>query len=258
MRVGVRRSANRCRELPLVRAQLFDMTLDVEAALAIVLYAARALDEADSGSEFHQQIVRITTPLIKYAVCRQARQTAGMAMNIRGGNGYIEEWVNAKLVRDSFLGSIWEGAENVVALDVARAASRDRAHEALFRDLEARITALRDSDARREAEPLAAAMKSTRHRFEQLLTTDAAVRDAKMTHVCDRLAALVCATLLLEDADVQASEGGGYRKLLVATEYRRRYVDRQDPLDGSNSGVKWLDEVIDWGAVPAEAAMSSS
>ncbi|MGH2633148.1 MAG: acyl-CoA dehydrogenase family protein, partial [Tepidiformaceae bacterium] len=99
-------------ELPLVRAQLFDMTLDVEAALAIVLYAARALDEADAGSEFHQQIVRITTPLIKYAVCRQARQTAGMAMNIRGGNGYIEEWVNAKLVRDSFLGSIWEGAEN--------------------------------------------------------------------------------------------------------------------------------------------------
>jgi len=243
-------------ELPLVRAQLFDMTLDVEAALAIVLYAARALDEADSGSEFHQQIVRITTPLIKYAVCRQARQTAGMAMNIRGGNGYIEEWVNAKLVRDSFLGSIWEGAENVVALDVARAASRERAHEALFRDLEARIAALRDPGARRASEPLSAVMAATRGRFEELLTMDAATRDPKMTHLCDRLAALVCATLLFEDADAQASEGDGYRKLLVAAEYRRRYIDRQDPLDNTTMGVQWLDEVVDWGAVPAEAALA--
>jgi len=243
-------------ELPLVRAQLFDMTLDVEAALAIVLYAARALDEADAGSEFHQQIVRITTPLIKYAVCRQARQTAGMAMNIRGGNGYIEEWVNAKLVRDSFLGSIWEGAENVVALDVARAASRERAHDALFRDLHARIAGLHDSEARREAEPLAAALEATQRRFEALLAASALEREAKMTHMCGRLAALICATLLLEDADAQATAGGGYRKLLVATEYRRHYVDRQDPLDASSAGVRWLDEVVDWGAVPAEATMS--
>ena len=243
-------------ELPLVRAQLFDMTLDVEAALAIVLYAARALDEADAGSEFHQQIVRITTPLIKYAVCRQARQTAGIAMNIRGGNGYIEEWVNAKLVRDSFLGSIWEGAENVVALDVARAASRERAHDALFRDLERRVAGLHDSDARREAEPLAAALEATQQRFEALLVASAPEREAKMTHMCDRLAALICTTLLLEDADAETRGGGGYRKLLVATEYRRRNVDRQDPLDGSSAGVRWLDEVIDWGAVPAEAAMS--
>ncbi|HVA40130.1 MAG TPA: acyl-CoA dehydrogenase family protein [Candidatus Binataceae bacterium] len=240
-------------ELPLVRAQLFDMTLDVEAAIAIVLYAARALDEADAGSEFHQQIVRITTPLIKYAVCRQARQTAGMAMNIRGGNGYIEEWVNAKLVRDSFLGSIWEGAENVVALDVARAASRERAHDALFRDIYGRIAGLHDSDAKRESEPLAAALEATRQRFEALLAASALEREAKMTHMCDRLAALVCATLLLEDADAQATAGGGYRKLLVATEYRRHYVDRQDPLDGSNAGARWLDEVVDWAAVPAEA-----
>lgn len=240
-------------ELPLVRAQLFDMTLDVEAATAIVLYAARALDEADSGSEFHQQIIRITTPLIKYAVCRQARQTAGMAMNIRGGNGYIEEWVNAKLVRDSFLGSIWEGAENVVALDVARAASRERAHEALFRDLHSRVSALRDADARREAVPLDAALDALHARFEALLVVAPAERDAKMTHLCDRLAALVCSTLLLEDADAQARAGGGYRKLLVATEYRQRYIDRQDPLEASSAGVKWLDEVIDWGDVPAEA-----
>ena len=240
-------------QLPLVREQLFTMTLDVEAALAIVLYAARALDEADAGSEVHQRIVRIVTPLIKYAVCKQARQTAGMAMNLRGGNGYIEEWVNAKLLRDSFLGSIWEGAENVVAIDVARAAGRERAHDALFADLRARLAGIQDTDARREAGLIEAAITVAATRFEGLLAAPTAEREARMTYLCDRLAALVCATLLVEDADAQSRSGEGYRKLLVASEYRRRYIDRQDPLDYSDAGVRWLDEVVDWGAVPATA-----
>ena len=42
-------------------------------------------------------------------------------MNVRGGNGYVEEWVNARLLRDAYLGAIWEGSANVVALDVQRA-----------------------------------------------------------------------------------------------------------------------------------------
>jgi len=240
-------------ELPLVREQLFEMTLDVEAAVAIVLYAAAALDAADAGSEFHDHIVRITTPLIKYAVCRQSRTTSGMAMNIRGGNGYIEEWVNAKLLRDSHLGSIWEGAENVVALDVARAASKERAHDALFRDLESRIAALKSPEVTREAAKLAEALRATRARFERLLAADTAEREARMTYMCDRLAAVACCTLLFEEADAQVRSGKGYRKLLVATEYRRRHLDRIDPLDYSNAAVKWLDEIVDWGSVPAEA-----
>jgi acyl-CoA dehydrogenase len=243
-------------ELPLLREQVFEMTLDTEAALAIVLYAARCLDEADAGSEYHQSLVRIVTPLIKYANCKQARLTAGVAMNIRGGNGYIEEWVNAKLVRDSLLGSIWEGAENVVALDVARAASRERAHDALFRDLSERLAHLRDADVLREAEPLAEAGHTIAERLERLLAAEPAEREAKMGAMCERLAALVCCTLLMQEADAQAAAGEGYRKLLVATEYRRRKLDRQDPLDSFGAGVRWLDEVVDWGAVPAEAISS--
>lgn len=238
----------------LLREQLFEMTLDVEAALGLVLYAAAALDAADAGSEHHQKLVRIVTPLIKYAVCRQARQTTGLAMNIRGGNGYIEEWVNARLVRDAFLGSIWEGAENVVALDVARAARKDRAHEALFADLSARLGEIADTDVRAEAERASEAIGPLQRRLEALLIAPPEEREPRMAHVCDRLAALVCTVLLLCEAESQAHIAGGYRKLLVAAEYRRRRLDLVDPLDLGTAGVKWLDEVLDWGRVPAEAA----
>ena len=241
-------------DLPLLREQIFEMTLDSEAALSIVLYAARCLDEADAGSESHELLVRIVTPLIKYANCRQARTTTGMAMNVRGGNGYIEEWVNARLLRDAHLGSIWEGAENVVALDVARAAARQRAHDALFRDLEAQLDGLTDPEALRIADGVRERLRDTAERFERLLAADEDRREARMAAMCDRLAALVCSVLLLSEAGAQAESGLGYRKLLVANEYRKRRLDRIDPLDFGDEGVTFLDEVVDDGRVPAGAA----
>ena len=51
---------------------------------------------------------------------------------MRGGNGYIEEWVNARLVRDAQIGLLWEGTSNINALDVLRrAVAKTRAHKAL-------------------------------------------------------------------------------------------------------------------------------
>uniref|UniRef100_UPI00397972AC acyl-CoA dehydrogenase family protein n=1 Tax=Salmonella sp. SAL4457 TaxID=3159912 RepID=UPI00397972AC len=77
--------------------------------------------------------VRILTPLIKFRACRDARRATGDAMEVRGGVGYIEEWSDPRLVRDAHLGSIWEGTSNIVALDVARAVSREQALEPLQR-----------------------------------------------------------------------------------------------------------------------------
>jgi alkylation response protein AidB-like acyl-CoA dehydrogenase len=240
-------------DLPLLREQIFEMVVDAEAALSIVLYAARALDDADAGSEYHQLLVRIVTPLIKYANCRQARSVAGMAMNVRGGNGYIEEWVNARLLRDAHLGSIWEGAENVVALDVARAAARQRAHEALFRDLEQRLDALTEPDALRIAQPVRERLHDTAQRFETLLAAEEDAREARMAAMCDRLASLVCTVLQLGEADAQLRAGLGHRKLLVANEYRIRRLEHIDPLDFGDEGNTFLDEVVEGGRVPAGA-----
>jgi len=240
-------------DLPLVREQLFEMVLDSEAALAIVLFAAQALDRADGGSEHDELVVRIVTPLIKYANCRRARWTTGMAMNIRGGNGYIEEWVNARLLRDAHLGSIWEGAENVVALDVARAAMRNGAHEALFRELETRLDEVADETARAEAAAARDALEGVRRRFEALLTAAEDEREAKMAAMCDRLAAAVCTALLTVEGDREARSGQGYGKLLAAREYRRRYLERVDPLDADNAVLRWLGPLVDGAPVPASA-----
>jgi hypothetical protein len=128
-------------ELPLVRRQLIKMILPAEAALSVAFFAAQCLQRADAGDAEAQALRRILTPLVKLRACRDARKVTGDAMELRGGNGYIEEWIEPRLLRESHLGSIWEGTSNIIALDVARAAARAGAHRVLAARLQPMIDA---------------------------------------------------------------------------------------------------------------------
>jgi len=118
-------------EMPLMQRQLLKMMLPTEQARSMFMQIATLLPRADGGEEMARKCVRILTPLIKFRACRDARRVTGDAMEVRGGVGYIEEWSDARLVRDAHLGSIWEGTSNIVALDIARAATREQALEPL-------------------------------------------------------------------------------------------------------------------------------
>ncbi|MBK0328878.1 acyl-CoA dehydrogenase family protein [Rhodobacteraceae bacterium F11138] len=118
-------------DLPVMRRQLIKMATTAEQGRAMVFHTADVLRRADAGDEAMQKVLRILTPLVKFRTCRDARKVAGDAMEVRGGCGYIEEWSDARVLRDAHLGSIWEGTSNIVALDVARAVRREDALSAL-------------------------------------------------------------------------------------------------------------------------------
>jgi hypothetical protein len=142
--VAARRMAFRRRlaDMPLMRRQLCKLILPAEQARAMTFQTAEALRRSDAGEDGAYALVRILTPLLKFRACRDARKVAGDAMEVRGGCGYIEEWPEARLVRDAHLGSIWEGTSNIVALDVLRAARRENALDALALHLDGQADAL--------------------------------------------------------------------------------------------------------------------
>jgi len=112
-------------EFPLMRRQLAKMIVWSEQARTMVFQTAEAMSMADLGDARQAKLLRIMTPLIKFRACRDARKVTGDAMEVRGGCGYIEEWSDARILRDAHLGSIWEGTSNIVALDVRRAIVRE-------------------------------------------------------------------------------------------------------------------------------------
>jgi hypothetical protein len=117
------------------------LIVPTEQALSMTMAAAAAMGDAEAGSAEAGQVLRILTPLVKFRACRDNVAVATGAMEVRGGNGYIEEWVNARLIRDAQVGLLWEGTSNINALDVIdRAVGKQRSHKALEVLLRGRLT----------------------------------------------------------------------------------------------------------------------
>jgi putative acyl-CoA dehydrogenase len=109
-------------EQPLMRNVLADLALESEAATALSLRLARAFDHL--GDRRESALRRLLTPVAKFWVCKRGSHFAQEAMECLGGNGYVEEGgegVMARIYREMPLNSIWEGAGNIMALDLLRA-----------------------------------------------------------------------------------------------------------------------------------------
>ena len=135
-------------EQPLMRNVLADLALEAEAATALVLRLARAFDGRHARDEHEALLARVLTPAAKYWVCKRLPAVAAEAMEVMGGNGYVEEGPFARFYREAPLNSIWEGSGNVMCLDVLRAFGKTPSvREALVQEIGAARGANRTLDA---------------------------------------------------------------------------------------------------------------
>ncbi|MBT2903960.1 acyl-CoA dehydrogenase family protein [Streptomyces cellulosae] len=175
---------------PLMRNVLADLALESEAAATLALRLAAAYDD---GGEQERALLRIAVPAAKYWVTKRCAPVAVEAAECLGGNGYVEESGMPRLVRESPLNSIWEGAGNVQALDVLRALRRDPGTlDAYLRE----VGKARGADHR-----LDAAIKN-------LLTdlADLEAAEARARRLTERLALVLQASLLVRHAPPEVAD----------------------------------------------------
>ncbi|MEU7904712.1 isovaleryl-CoA dehydrogenase [Actinoplanes sp. NPDC049118] len=166
---------------PLMRNVLADLAVESEAATALALRLAGAVDRGVRGDTQERAFSRLAVPVAKFWVCKRQPAVVGEALECLGGNGYVEESGLPRLYRDAPLNSIWEGSGNVQALDVLRAMRRDPDSLEAFRaevaaaagaderldTAAARLTALLgdgddlESDARRIVERMALVLQGS-------------------------------------------------------------------------------------------------
>lgn len=216
-------------EMPLMRRQLAKMILRAEQARAMVFQTADALRASDAGEEGAAQLLRILTPLVKFRACRDARQVTGDAMEVRGGCGYIEEWPEARLLRDAHLGSIWEGTSNIVALDVLRAAEREAGFTALSAHIRKRL-------AEAPLEGCEAALERARHLLDRAQHDPALARSA-----ASALYHITSAAALAWEA---ARSGDANRAALARMVLTHRVLPR-DPLAGEDADAALLPALVE-------------
>ena len=202
-------------DFPLMRRQLLKLMVPAAQALSMTFATADALDRGAVAE------LRLLTGLLKLRACRDNIPVATGAMEARGGNGYIEDYVTARLIRDAQVGLLWEGTSNINALDViGRAVGKlgaQRALGALLRGRLAQAAALpagfraRLGHAWDRAEALAAAAPE-----------DALARQAART-----LYDAACAVLMAWEA---TRPGADARRALLARMVLEHRLTPRDPL----------------------------
>ena len=241
-------------ELPQHARDVLEMLLDAEAGCSVILNAAALLDRADAGETNARALIRLVIPLAKYWLTARARVVAGEAMNVRGGNGYIEEWVNARLVRDAYLGAIWEGSTNVVALDVQRALLREGCFEPAAGFVQARLDTVTEPRAKAWVDVVAATMAELRRRVAAWPALSEAERELDARPVADALYHALAGALLLAEGQTLLGERHSARKLLAASLYLKKWL-RPPPPPASLFTPRecgHLPALIDWTPVGVE------
>jgi acyl-CoA dehydrogenase len=230
---------------PLMRRKLAEMIVDVEAVQAMVFDGTGATNHRQP----HNIRQRIAVPVTKLKACRLGITAASDAIEIHGGNGYIETWPVARLLRDAQVNTIWEGPDNILCLDVRRGIEQTQAHETLLARLRDAVSVSDDDETTRlvssRIEDLDAAIAAWAKLDNGSL---GGLAEARLFPLAQFMGDVYAGALLTEQAAWEREARGTDRKALVARLYAQRYLEDRGPLRGidadSDEALERFDELV--------------
>lgn len=239
---------------PLMRRQLMKIMVPTEQALSMALWSADVMGRAHAGDHGAAELLRILTPVFKFRACRDNIPVASHALEVRGGTGYIEEWANARLVRDAQIGTLWEGTSNINALDVVtRAVGKSSGHRALQAAIDDRLG--RSPSLPGQFRGLLSATMGRAADFAEKVAADPK-QEKRCRMAAGTLYHAATAALLAAEGAALGMAGGDARRLLLARMVLAHRLTPHDPFAWHDDS--WEDEatslLLSDAAVPLEKA----
>ncbi len=207
-------------EHPLMRRKLAEMIVDVEAVQAMLFEGYGHPNH--QRPEMARERARIVPPLAKLKAARLGIATASDAIEIHGGNGYIETWPVARILRDAQINTLWEGPDNILCLDVRRAIQREAADVPFL----ARINEALDNAG--EVVPIAGVVRERAEDLHGAINAwkelEAVTAEARLYALSQFMAEVYAAAILCERAEWEMRTFDDDRKSIIATLYTERYL----------------------------------
>ena len=154
---------------PAMRRILLDLQAQAEGARVVAYWTAIVLDESEHHPDAavrraRQGLVALLTPVVKAFLTHLGHHGANEALGVLGGHGYVHDWGIEQHVRDSRIAMIYEGTNEIQAIDLLMRKVLDRPErlDALLDAFREEIGALRaEADADAGADAPRAAMLRT-------------------------------------------------------------------------------------------------
>jgi len=222
-------------EHPLVRAKLWELGSLHLANFHLVWRCIRGLDAADSGDEEAGQLLRLLTPMAKRESAEIAVYLARESMELMGGMGYIEDTVLPKIMRDVMVLPIWEGAGNIMVLDMIRAAAKSKGLAFLLAEIK---TLVQGND--RYGEMITREAVSLIMGIQQLLEADRETLEFQGKKLFLELTRLYQCALLIGERDGKHNNRIDLALRFLMQGMDRCYIPQKAPT------VEQIDDLIGW------------
>lgn len=216
-------------EYAMVKQTLADMLVECEVNTGACFEMIRYFDKVHTSgdaSDDERIMARMLVPLMKYRTGEAAKEAAHQAIETHGGNGYIEEYVTPRLLRDAQVLSVWEGPANILALDLIRVMKKYKGHEVFFRIMEHEIESLTHP----LSEPLKMTLTETiaelKASITRLMKQPEDIMTYHMKAFADYLVDVFEWVVILKEAEDQAETDGNTRKFVVARLYQKKHFEQ--------------------------------
>ncbi len=229
----------------MVQQTIVTMLAELRASTALAFEAAGAIDAATANPAapviaWH----RLTTALAKYRTGELAVRNASRAIEVLGGNGYVEEYVTARMYREAQVLPVWEGPANIQALEVLRTMTpRWRSDLVMARRVE-RVAAAAAADprSRQMADLLQARWREAEGAIAWIAEHPASASE-HARRLADFLSEILEFLLVLEEA-LEGLKEGDERDLVVAWWLARLHL-APAPAHGLGEDLAWLAPIYD-------------
>lgn len=134
-------------DFPMVQESLATMKSKLEVELATTFDLIKLFDKVTSENASDEETIlnRLKIALVKKETAEQAIHFAHEAIEMHGGNGYIEDFVTPRLLRDAQVLTVWEGTANILGLELLRLVNKFSAHLLFIDEMTERLDAVPES-----------------------------------------------------------------------------------------------------------------
>lgn len=131
---------SRLTDYPMVKDTLTKLAVKQEVSVSAVFSLISLFDKVMSKehqvSEKEMVLNRLLIALVKKETAEQAVHFSHEAIEMHGGNGFIEDFVTPRLLRDAQVLTVWEGTANILGLEILRLMKKFNAHVLFVEEME--------------------------------------------------------------------------------------------------------------------------
>ncbi|WP_088014153.1 acyl-CoA dehydrogenase family protein [Gottfriedia acidiceleris] len=190
----------------------------------------------ENGTIEEQTLVRLLIAILKMRTAEEAIHFSHEAIEMHGGNGYIEDFVTPRLLRDAQVLTVWEGTANILGLEILRLFKKMNGYKVFKLFIEEKLLDIPQTLVN-EGEIIKKKLDELNETIHYMLTLDANTQTYYVKKIANKMADIVEAATALEDA-----KDHNRKEYIAKVIIHERYF--KDEINKEQIHLKYFDEIV--------------